>query len=45
MLIKGGADANRVTATGYGELKPVDSNDTMEGRRLNRRIEFTILEP
>lgn len=45
MLIKGGADPARVTAVGYGEQKPVDTNDTMEGRRLNRRIEFTILEP
>lgn len=45
ILIKGGADPDRITAVGYGETKPMDSNDTMEGRRLNRRIEFTILEP
>ncbi|HZY77928.1 MAG TPA: OmpA family protein [Cyclobacteriaceae bacterium] len=45
ILIKGGADANRITAVGYGETKPMDSNDTMEGRRMNRRIEFRILEP
>jgi outer membrane protein OmpA-like peptidoglycan-associated protein len=45
ILIKGGGDANRVTAVGYGENKPMDSNDTMEGRRMNRRIEFRILQP
>lgn len=45
LLIKGGADPARITAVGYGERKPVDTNDTMEGRRLNRRIEFTILQP
>jgi tetratricopeptide (TPR) repeat protein len=45
MLVKGGADGARITAVGYGESRPIDSNDTMEGRRLNRRIEFTILEP
>jgi hypothetical protein len=45
MLTKGGADGSRITAVGYGETKPVDTNDTMEGRRLNRRIEFTILQP
>ncbi len=45
ILIKGGADPNRITAVGYGENKPMETNDTMEGRRMNRRIEFRILEP
>lgn len=45
ILIKGGADADRITAVGYGETKPMETNDTMEGRRMNRRIEFRILEP
>ncbi|MBN2318185.1 MAG: OmpA family protein [Acidobacteria bacterium] len=30
---------NRLTAKGYGEEKPVASNDTIEGRSQNRRIE------
>jgi outer membrane protein OmpA-like peptidoglycan-associated protein len=45
LMIKGGVDGTRISAVGYGESKPVDANDTMEGRRLNRRIEFTILQP
>jgi outer membrane protein OmpA-like peptidoglycan-associated protein len=45
ILVKGGADADRITAVGYGENKPMETNDTMEGRRMNRRIEFRILEP
>ncbi|HEX8059873.1 MAG TPA: OmpA family protein [Cyclobacteriaceae bacterium] len=45
IMIKGGADGNRITAAGYGENKPIETNDTMEGRRMNRRIEFRILEP
>lgn len=43
LISKGVAD-NRVTAKGYGETKPVASNDTDEGRTANRRVEFTILK-
>jgi len=43
-LVRLGVDANRVSAIGYGESKPVASNDSQEGRRLNRRTEFTILQ-
>jgi outer membrane protein OmpA-like peptidoglycan-associated protein len=44
IMIKAGADGSRITAAGYGETKPIETNDTMEGRRMNRRIEFRILE-
>ena len=33
----------RLSATGYGEYKPVASNDTPEGRQKNRRVEIIIL--
>jgi outer membrane protein OmpA-like peptidoglycan-associated protein len=39
-MINKGIAANRLTAIGYGETRPVASNDTEEGRALNRRIEF-----
>ncbi len=29
---------------GYGESRPVDTNDTAKGRENNRRVEFTILK-
>jgi outer membrane protein OmpA-like peptidoglycan-associated protein len=38
-----GIDAARVTSKGYGESKPVASNDAEEGRAQNRRTEITVL--
>lgn len=39
---KGGLGAAKLTAVGYGSSKPIDSNDTAEGRAKNRRIEFVV---
>jgi outer membrane protein OmpA-like peptidoglycan-associated protein len=33
----------RMTSSGYGERRPVASNATAEGRRLNRRVDITIV--
>jgi chemotaxis protein MotB len=38
-----GVAPNRVSAIGYGEYNPVASNDNIEGRQLNRRVEIVIL--
>jgi len=35
--------APRLRAKGYGETRPVGTNDTEDGRQQNRRVEFTIL--
>jgi outer membrane protein OmpA-like peptidoglycan-associated protein len=43
-LISKGVEVERVVAKGYGKTKPVGTNDTEEGRQLNRRVEFTILK-
>ncbi len=43
-LTSRGVDKSRVLAVGYGESKPVDSNDTKEGRANNRRTEFEITD-
>ena len=34
---------NRLSAIGYGEFKPIDTNDTKAGRARNRRVEIIIL--
>lgn len=38
-----GINPKRVAAIGYGEYRPVASNDTVEGKRQNRRVEIVIL--
>lgn len=43
-LISLGVDSKRITYKGYGEQKPLGSNDTEEGKQLNRRVEFTIIK-
>ncbi|MBW2529389.1 MAG: OmpA family protein [Deltaproteobacteria bacterium] len=43
-LVQRGVDGARLTAKGYGESKPIASNDTDEGRATNRRVQFKILE-
>jgi len=39
-----GVSADRIEARGYGELKPITSNDTREGMARNRRIEFIVTQ-
>jgi OOP family OmpA-OmpF porin len=41
-LISGGISPKRLTANGYGDKKPIASNTTVEGRRVNRRVEFIV---
>jgi len=41
-LIDQGVPASRVNAKGFGESQPKASNDTPEGRQLNRRVEIHI---
>lgn len=41
-LIAYGCSPESIKAYGYGDTKPVASNDTEEGRQLNRRVEITI---
>lgn len=42
-LVEHGIAAARMTTMGYGEVRPIDTNRTDEGRQNNRRVEFTIL--
>ncbi len=39
-----GIAAGRLTAQGYGQDRPIDTNNTDAGRQKNRRVEFHIVE-
>ncbi|VAY87499.1 Preprotein translocase subunit SecG (TC 3.A.5.1.1) [hydrothermal vent metagenome] len=44
ILIKLGVDSNRIQTIGYGEAKPLVSNDSQENRKLNRRVTARIIK-
>ena len=35
-------DGSRLSTAGYGDSSPIDTNDTLEGRARNRRVELTL---
>lgn len=43
-LVSSGIDKKRLSFKGYGFMKPTATNNTEEGRQLNRRTEFKVLE-
>jgi outer membrane protein OmpA-like peptidoglycan-associated protein len=45
LVSRHGITAARLTTTGYGESRPKDTNDTLEGRARNRRVELVRQRP
>lgn len=43
-LMDNGIASNRIVTYGYGEERPIASNQTAEGKRMNRRVTFLISE-
>lgn len=43
-LVEQGVDTSRLTARGYGEERPIESNRTAAGRAANRRVEFQRID-
>ena len=42
-LIKYGVDESRISYQGYGETQPISTNETLKGRRENRRSELVFI--
>ncbi|EPR72428.1 outer membrane protein, OmpA/MotB family [Winogradskyella psychrotolerans RS-3] len=43
-LIGKGLDVTRITSFGFGSTQPISDNNTEEGRQLNRRVAFKLIE-
>lgn len=44
LLVAGGIARDRIKTSGYGQDRPIASNDTEEGKARNRRTELTVLK-
>lgn len=44
LIGRGKIAASRFSAVGYGDTRPLAKNDTEEGRQLNRRVEFHVVD-
>lgn len=42
-LVTKGVDSTRISATEFGDTKPIASNETEDGRQKNRRVELKLL--
>lgn len=40
---EGGISPNKLSAIWYGEFRPIQNNDTEEGRTVNKRVDIVIL--
>ena len=43
-MVGKGIDPDRIVSRGLGPKNPIASNDTQEGRTLNRRVEIEVVD-
>lgn len=44
LVNQGHFDPTRISASGYGQYRPVSDNSTPEGRRMNRRVDLVVVQ-
>jgi chemotaxis protein MotB len=44
LVNEGGFDPNSISASGYGQYRPVADNATPEGRKMNRRVDLVVVQ-
>ncbi|MGA2569263.1 MAG: flagellar motor protein MotB [Terracidiphilus sp.] len=44
LLVSDGFDPRRLSASGYGEYRPIADNATPAGRRMNRRVDLVVVQ-
>jgi len=45
LIVRDGFDAGQLSAAGYAEYHPLATNQTLDGRAMNRRVDIVILKP
>jgi chemotaxis protein MotB len=44
LVDEAGFDPRRISASGFGEYRPIADNSTSEGRRMNRRVDLVVVQ-
>jgi chemotaxis protein MotB len=44
LVDEGGLDPTKLSASGFGEYKPIADNFTPEGRKMNRRVDLVVVQ-
>jgi chemotaxis protein MotB len=44
LVNQGGFDPTKISASGFGEYRPVGDNSTPDGRKMNRRVDLVVLQ-
>ncbi|WP_139955689.1 OmpA family protein [Flavicella sediminum] len=45
LVVENSIGLERLSSKGYGEVRPIKTNDTEEGRQFNRRVEINFIDP
>jgi chemotaxis protein MotB len=44
LVDEGGFDPTRISASGFGQYRPIADNATADGRRMNRRVDPVVVQ-